>query len=96
MALIGEAGRKAEVRERGFGREHLFACGADAKPVDVFADAFSHAASEDTRKMNGVNASLAGQFVESEPASMFGLQFVQDASEPKRGADFRGVVRARR
>jgi hypothetical protein len=64
--------------------------------VEVFADAFANAAAEDTGKMNGMNPGFAGQFVESEPAAMFGLQFVQDASEPKRGADFRGVVRARR
>jgi hypothetical protein len=95
VALIGEAGRKAEVRERGFGREHLFASGADAKPVDVFADAFANATSEDTRKMNGMNAGFAGQFFECEPSAMFGFQFVQDASEPKWGVPASGARRAR-
>lgn len=95
MALIGEARGKAEVRERGFEREHLFASGADAKPVDVFTDAFSNAAAEDTRKMNGMNAGFAGQFVESEPAAMFGFQFVEDASEPRWGVPASGARRAR-
>ena len=95
MALIGEAGRKAEVRERGFGREHLLASGADSKPVDVLADAFANAAAEDTRKMNRMNAGFAGEFVESEPAAVFGFQFVEDASEPERGVPGFGARPAR-
>ena len=47
MALIGEAGGEAELRERSLGLEHPFAGGADAKTMDVLADAFADAAAED-------------------------------------------------
>jgi len=95
VALIGEAGRKAEVRERRFGRKHLFASGADAKPVDVFADAFANAASEDTRQMHGMNAGFAGKFAKRQAPAMFGFQFVQDAGEPGRGVPAFRAGRAR-
>src|SRR5262252_665535 len=85
MALIGEASGVADLGKRGVAIEHAFASGADAQAMDVLADAFADAAAKDAGEMNGMDAGLAGEFVEREAAAVLGLQLVQDAGEPARG-----------
>ena len=80
--MVGEARGKADVSERGFGREHLFASGADAEAVNIVADAFFGAAAKNAGEMDGMDASFAGELVEGEAAAVLGLEFVQNAGKP--------------
>ena len=72
MALVGEAGRKADFRKRGVRIEHAFASAADAEAMDMVADAFTNAAVKNAREVHGMDAGFACKLVEGEPAAMFG------------------------
>lgn len=71
MALIGEAGSTADFRKRGGRIEHAFASGADAKAMNMFANAFTHAAAKNAREVHRVDSSFACELVEGEPAAVF-------------------------
>src|SRR5690349_13381836 len=60
MALIGEAGAKAELGERNVRGKQAFASGADAQAMDMLAYAFANAAAKHAREMDGMDAGFAG------------------------------------
>jgi hypothetical protein len=84
VALVGEAGEQADFGERQFVIEQVSAGSANAQATGVFADAFALEATEDAREMYRMHTSSSAQIIERQARATFGVQFVQDAGEPKR------------
>src|SRR5262249_44060088 len=79
VALIGEASAKTDFGERSVRREHALARCADAQAMDVLADAFADATAKNAGDVDRMDTGFTGEFIQSEPTAMLGLEFVQNA-----------------
>jgi hypothetical protein len=83
MALIGKTGGQSDFGDWNIGQKHWFACSANAQAMPVPSNTFASESAKNAGNVNGMDANVATQLLESQAFGVLLRRLIDDAAEPR-------------